>query len=224
VIELVALRHGQSAANVAFPRADAAGSEDSGLTGPDADVALTDLGRQQAVAVGRWLAGRDPLPDIVICSPYLRAQETARLTLAELSTQDRPAVRVDERLRDRELGVLEMLTSAAIRRRHPDEAQRRAWMSDFLYRPAGGESMADVALRVRSFVTDALRRHHGQRVFVVGHDATVLMLRLAIEDLTDTAAHAAGPVRNASLTRWIGRDDGWLELAEYNSVAHLTAQ
>ena len=41
VSELVLVRHGQSASNVAFPAADARGLRESGLTGPDRDVELT---------------------------------------------------------------------------------------------------------------------------------------------------------------------------------------
>ncbi len=219
MIELTAVRHGQSTANVAYPRADADGSE-LGLDGSDFEVELTPLGRSQSAAIGRWLAGRAQLPDVVVSSPYLRALETARLALAELPTVDRARIRMDERLRDRELGILEMMTRPAIRRQYPDEVARRERMHDFLYRPPGGESMADVTLRLRTFLSDAMRRYHGRRVLVVGHDATVLTLRLIIEELTAEQAHLAGPVLNGSITRWTGRD-GWLELAEYNSVDHL---
>jgi len=218
VLELIAVRHGQSTANVAFPRADAAGREDSGLTGPDAAVELTDLGRAQSAALGRWLTNRKL--DVVVTSPYVRARETARIALAEFSTEDRPAVRVDERLRDRELGVLEMMTRATIRRNYPEEQRRRDWIGDFRYRPPGGESMADVALRVRSFLSDARPRYDGERVLVVGHDATIAMLRLAIEDLSDVEAYGIGPIRNASVTRWVADGDR-LRLAEFNRTDHL---
>jgi broad specificity phosphatase PhoE len=218
VIELIAVRHGQSIANVAFPRADAAGSEDTGITGPDASVDLTDLGREQAAALGRWLADRKL--DIVVTSPYLRARETVRIALDQMSTEDRPPVRIDERLRDRELGLLEMLTRAAVARRYPDEQRRRDWIGDFRYRPPSGESMADVALRVRSFLTDARPRYDGQRVMVVGHDATIVMLRLALEDLSDVEAYKVGSIANASVTRW-ALDGDQLRLAEFNRTDHL---
>ena len=57
VAELILIRHGQSASNVAFPEADAAGLLESGLTGRDTDVELTELGRR-AGRGGRALAGR----------------------------------------------------------------------------------------------------------------------------------------------------------------------
>src|SRR4051794_5677185 len=105
VAELVLIRHGQSASNVAFPQADAAGLVDSGLSGRDADVELTDRGRAQAQAVGGWLA-RLPVgdrPQVIITSPYRRAMETWRIA-AEASGLELPAPGTDDRLVDRLLG------------------------------------------------------------------------------------------------------------------------
>src|SRR5919107_2186619 len=125
VAELILVRHGQSASNVAFPAADAQGLLKSGLTGADRDVELTDLGREQAAAVGAWLAGlsAELRPEVVITSPYLRARETWRLA-AEASGLDLPEPGTDERLVDRLMGDLEMMTRAAIEKRHPGEAAR----------------------------------------------------------------------------------------------------
>jgi broad specificity phosphatase PhoE len=202
-------------ANVAFPRADASGSEETGLAGPDSSVELTALGQEQSTALGKWLSAQ-PL-DAVISSPYLRTRETTRIALAEIPADRRPVVRLDERLRDRELGILEMLTRAAINRRYPDEQRRRSWTGDFAYRPPGGESMADVLLRVRGFLADAQVRYPGQRVLVVAHDATIAMLRFAIEDLSEVDSYPLPPIGNATVTRWVRTGDH-LELAEYNTT------
>src|ERR1700733_15680269 len=71
---LVAVRHGQSLANLAFANAEAAGGDLTGLGGRDADVALSPAGRGQAAALGRWV--RDQVPfRIVYCSPYARARQ-----------------------------------------------------------------------------------------------------------------------------------------------------
>jgi broad specificity phosphatase PhoE len=91
VAELLLIRHGQSTSNVAFPRADAAVLLESGLTGRDADVELTELGARQAEAIGHWLGTlpSDRLPQVVITSPYLRAKETWRIAV-EASEMDLP--------------------------------------------------------------------------------------------------------------------------------------
>ena len=224
VAELLVIRHGQSIANVAFPQADAAGLTESGLTSRDADVELTQVGVRQAEAIGRWLAAlpEDRLPEVVVTSPYLRARETWRIA-AETSGRDLPAPKTDDRLVDRLLGELEMMTRAAIASRYPGEADRRLADGDYRYRPPGGETFADIADRLRSFLDDLNREHAGERVVVVAHDAVVLMMRAVIEDLDwDQVGSVAnsGSVLNGSITRFDG-STGRLVLDRYNAVDHL---
>ena len=222
VAELLLIRHGQSTSNVAFPQADADGLLESGLTGRDADVELTELGVRQAEAIGRWLSTQDRLPDVVITSPYLRARETWRIA-AESSGRDLPAPGTDDRLVDRLLGDLEMLTRAAIAKRFPDEPGRLTAAGEYYYRPPGGETFDDIAERLTSFLNDINVAHVGQRVAVVAHDAVVLVMRAVIERLDWDAVAAvarSGPVRNASITRFDG-SSGRLVLAGYNTVDHL---
>ena len=75
--------------------------------------------------------------------------------------------RLDERLRDRELGILDRLTSAGVEARFLEEGERRRWLGKFYYRPPGGESWADVVLRLRSLLADLDREHPGQEVLLV---------------------------------------------------------
>jgi broad specificity phosphatase PhoE len=220
--ELLLIRHGQSTSNVAFPRADADGLLESGLTGRDADVELTDLGERQAEAIGRWLGARGQLPEVVITSPYLRAKETWRIAAAA-SGRDLPAPTTDDRLVDRLLGDLEMLTRAAIAKRFPDEPGRLTAAGEYHYRPPGGETFSDIAERLTSFLRDLNHDHAGERAVVVAHDAVVLMMRAVIEELdwdAVAAVAASGAVRNASITRFDGTS-GRLVLDGYNTVDHL---
>jgi probable phosphoglycerate mutase len=224
VAELILVRHGLSASNVAFPAADARGLLESGLTGRDADVELTDTGRRQAAAVGKWLAElpADRRPEVVITSPYRRARETWRLA-AEASGLDLPAPVTDDRLVDRLLGDLEMMTRAAIAQRFPDEEARRAEAGDHHYRPPGGESFADIEVRLAAFLADLNSVYAGRRVIVVAHDAVVLMMRAVIEELDwdgVVRVSTGESVRNGSITRVDGRS-GRLVLDRYNAVDHL---
>jgi probable phosphoglycerate mutase len=224
VAELVLIRHGQSTSNVAFPEADADGLLESGLTGRDAEVELTELGVRQAEAIGRWLGTLDRPPEVVITSPYLRAKETWRIAAAA-SGRDLPEPTTDDRLVDRLLGDLEMLTRAAIAKRFPDEPGRLTAAGEYHYRPPGGETFGDIRARLTSFLNDLNRDHAGERVAVVAHDAVVLTIRAVIEDLdwdAVAAVAASGPVRNASITRFDGTS-GRLVLDGYNTVDHLPA-
>jgi broad specificity phosphatase PhoE len=225
VAELVLVRHGQSLANVAFPAADARGLLEAEISGRDAEVPLTPVGVKQAESVGHWLATLPggEVPQVVITSPYLRARETWRIA-AETSGLSFPQPATDDRLVDRLLGDLEMMTRAAVAQNFPEEGARRREMGEYNYAPPGGESFADIAVRLKAFLDDLHRDHAGQRVIIVAHDAVVLMMRAVIEQLTwdgvVAAERAAGSVRNASLSRFVAVGDH-LELASYNSVDHL---
>src|SRR5690348_12485805 len=72
------VRHGQSAGNIAHEVAHATGAERLELDGRDVDVPLSALGEEQADALGRWFAeGRgNGCPDVILASPYMRAQQT----------------------------------------------------------------------------------------------------------------------------------------------------
>ncbi|MBC6462071.1 histidine phosphatase family protein [Actinomadura sp. HBU206391] len=229
VRELLVVRHGESTANAAFARAEAAGLVEAGIDGRDADVPLSARGRAQAAGFGRWLAAlpEEEFPEVALCSPYRRAGQTLRIAFDHVRTAGRavPEIVVDDRLRDRVTGTLELLTRAAIDERFPAEAARRAAAGEFAYRPPGGESMMDVAARLRQLCADVSTRFADLRVLAMAHDAVVLMLRhvidgLSIHDLQRVVA--AGPVRNASVTRW-ARDTGGLRLLEYNTVPAAAA-
>jgi 2,3-bisphosphoglycerate-dependent phosphoglycerate mutase len=221
--ELIVFRHGESTANAAFAIAEAAGSEETDLVGRDADITLSPVGQTQAAAIGRWLVALTPdrFPEVVLCSPYRRAADTLEIALTEVRSANRvvPEVVVDERLRDREAGVLELLTTAAVKARFPAELERHRRVGVLQYRPEGGESLADVGRRVGRLLNEVTDRHSGRRAMMVAHDAVVLMLRQIIEGLPDEdllGIIAAGPVRNATLTRWLARS-GRLELADYDT-------
>ena len=219
-MELVLIRHGESTANVARERAELDGADRIAVEAPDAMVGLSDLGRLQSAALGQWMARPDHLIDAVWCSPYERARQTAAGALAAAGLTI--PVRVDERLRDKELGILDTLTSVGIRRTYPEEAARRRWIGKFYYRAPGGESWADVALRVRSVLGDIVRSG-AQRPAVVCHDAVIMLFRYVCEGLDDaTVVNIAreDPVGNTSVTRLEWDGSGWT-LAEYNAQGHL---
>ena len=181
-------RHGQSAGNVAAAQAAAAGRGLIEIADRDVDVPLSPLGQRQARALGDWFADQpdDQRPTVLLVSPYLRAIETARL-VAERISVDPASERfvVDERLRERELGMLNRLTRQGIVERYPDQAELRARLGKFYYRPPSGESWCDVLLRLRSVADHLHQRHGGQRVLIVAHQVVVLCFRYLLERMTE---------------------------------------
>ncbi|MDH6123325.1 histidine phosphatase family protein [Kitasatospora sp. GP82] len=223
---LIATRHGESIANVEFQLAAETGALTVPITSRDADIPLSPHGRSQAHDLGRWWAGLPAAdrPRAVWCSPYVRTAETARIALAQAAGIGTVPVglpvRYDERLRDRELGVLEMLTAAAIEKEHPAEAARRRKMGELYYRPPGGESPLDVALRMRGLLRDLCEEEAGRPVLVVAHDCTVLMLRYVLDRLTEPQLLELQAVRNCSTSLWRSHS-GRLHAEHWNSVSHL---
>lgn len=220
VNELWLVRHGESVGNVAATQAELDGLDTIPLDIRDADVPLSDTGREQAAALGEWLDEGHAHIDDYWVSPYVRAQETLRIALGERATPSPPAL--DERLRDRELGILDLLTRTGVQRLHPEERARRLHLGKFYHRPPGGESWADVALRLRSFLRDRLDGP-GEKAMIVAHDAVVMLLLYVLlplreDELLDFAAE--NTVLNASVTHLVRRDPGW-ELVTFSDVAHL---
>ncbi|CAH0245238.1 Glucosyl-3-phosphoglycerate phosphatase [Arthrobacter sp. Bi83] len=225
-VELTLIRHGESQGNVAATAAQESGADVIDVPARDADVELSATGREQVLALGRALAQvpAELRPDVVISSPYMRAYQTAEIAV-EAAGWPVP-VRTDERLRDRELGILDMLTRLGVENRLPDEAERRRWLGKFYYRPPGGESWTDVVLRLRSVLGELNALGSGHRVMLVCHDAVVLLFRYVLEgmseqELLDLAASTT--VLNASVTRYV-RPEGvgpWT-LKSFNVADHLT--
>lgn len=182
------VRHGQSQGNVARDEAHEAGHLVIDLDWRDVDVPLSDLGQRQAEATGRWFAAlpEDQRPEVLLSSPYVRARQTAEAICkgGGLAGGAKSTV-LDERLREREFGVFDGLTTIGIREKYPDEAAHRAKMGKFYHRPPGGESWADVILRLRSAMNSIALQHENRRVMIVCHQVVVLCLRYILEELTE---------------------------------------
>jgi broad specificity phosphatase PhoE len=223
------VRHGESAGNVAALQAETNGAAHIDIATRDMDVPLSDLGARQAEALGAWIGGRPAgeRPTVILSSPYIRACQTAE-SVAAGAGLDKDAITVDERLREREFGVLDRLTKAGIMERYPDEAERRSFLGKFYYRPHGGESWADVVLRLRSVLDSVTREYRGERLLIVTHQVVVLMFRYLLEHMREAEVLAIDrevEVANCSLTTFefdpaAGRN-GCLVLRRFNDVEPL---
>lgn len=228
------VRHGESSGNVARDAAHAARLARIDTDGRDVDVPLSPLGEEQSRALGRWFAQMPPeqRPDVVLTSPYRRARQTAALIHAGAGLPAESADFLqDERLREKEFGILDRLTSHGIRQEFPEQAEFRRVLGKFYHRPPGGESWCDVILRLRSAL-DTVSLHHSQaRLLIVAHQVVVLCLRYLLENMTEEqilAIDREGDVANCGVTEYAfdpdrGRD-GALVLRRYNFVVPLEQQ
>ena len=198
------VRHGQSEGNV-IRAAAAPDAEVLDIADRDMDVALSALGQRQAAGFGEWLREQaaEQRPDVVVSSPYRRAADTASAVLRAAGLERE--IVIDERLRERDLGAMDLLTTRGFAARFPDEAAHRTRLGKFYYRPPGGESWVDVALRCRSLLDSLSREHAGRRVLLVTHEVVIIMVRYVLEHLDERGALTLSTeqaIANCSLTAY----------------------
>lgn len=224
------VRHGESAGNVARDEAHARGAERIALSTRDVDIPLSARGKDQATKLGEWFAaaGEEDRPEVLLVSPYARAVETTRLFRAAGGADADEPICLDERLREKEFGILDGLTTSGVASVFPEQAEFRRILGKFYHRPPGGESWCDVIFRLRALM-DTIALHHAERrVMIVAHQVVVLCLRYVIERLSEEeilAIDRDADVANCSVTEYafdpdMGRDGG-LSLVRYNAVFHL---
>ena len=137
------------------------------------DIPLNAMGEKQAKALAGHL--RDALwkPRRLICSPLSRAKTTAQILGAALSLD----IEVDDRLMELDLGEWEGKFEADLRAENSDFYDQ--WHSGgFLLPPPGGESLKDVADRLKPLVAD-IQAFPGD-VLIVGHQASNMAFKAVL--------------------------------------------
>jgi broad specificity phosphatase PhoE len=222
--DLVIIRHGESERNVQKAAALTAGLHEYGANIRDMDVPLTQRGITQATETGKYLASKFRF-DRAFTSPYLRALETTRIMLRQFKRTFE--ITLEERIREKVFGILDGLTKAGIQHNCPVEFRRREPEEKYYYRPPGGESYPDVALRTHSFLGTLTRDYQRKSVLLVCHSVVVLVFRRLLERLTEMELLAIDrdpdqEVDNCSVT-WYAFDSkagaqGKMLLREFNGV------
>ena len=191
---LVMLRHGQTEFN--------AGNRMQGQL----DTDLSDLGRDQAVAVAEVLAKRQPL--LIVSSDLRRALDTAE----SLGERSGLSVEVDARLRETHLGDWQGLTHIEVDAAAP--GARIAWRNDATWAPHGGESRVDVAARglplIKELVADQTEwgtDEPERPVVLVAHGGLIAALTAALLKLPVDNWPVLGGMGNASWVQLSGHSD-----------------
>lgn len=198
------------------------------LDNRDANTPLSELGHEQSRMLGDWFASlpAEERPQVLLSSPFVRAQQTCS-AIARAIAADPDEVAVDERLREKEFGILDRYTVAGIRAKFPELAEQRALVGKFYFRPPGGESWCDVILRLRSMVEVLRRDYVGERVVIVGHQVIVNCFRYLLECMDEDTVlriDREGDVPNCSVTEYgfVGDGEGSrFSLVRANFVAPM---
>ena len=205
VRRLVMLRHGQTEYN--------AGSRMQGQL----DTELSDLGRDQAVAVAEVLAKRQPL--LIVSSDLRRALDTA-VALGERSGQP---VSIDTRLRETHLGDWQGMTHLEVDAIAP--GARLAWRDDARWAPHGGESRVDVAGRslplVKELVADQPdwgTEEPDRPVVLVAHGGLIAALTAVLLGLPVDNWPILGGMGNASWVQLAGHSPSNEDPASFDDI------
>jgi broad specificity phosphatase PhoE len=178
------------------------------------DSALTDLGRSQAEAAGKALAA-EPLV-AVYASTLTRARDTA----AAIAAPHGLPVHEDADFREMAFGAWEGRTLDEVRAEDPESY--RVWAeTPELFTPPGGETLADVRIRVLAALGRLRAAHEGKSVCLVAHglSARVLILEaLGLPLARVWAIHLA----STGISELEFRPD-WTALHRMNTLVHLDA-
>jgi probable phosphoglycerate mutase len=194
------LRHGQTPMSVQKRYA--------GLS----DVPLTGTGVDQAAAAAKRLASASI--GAIVSSPLRRAVRTAEEVVAVTGV---PMV-TDEGFRETDFGAWDGLTFAEVRERWP--AEMASWLANPAVAPPGGESFADVSMRVTEALQRVLTSHARQNVLIVSH-VTPIKTLVAAALLAPPAALYRMHLDLAALCEIDWYADGPAVLRSFNDTAHL---
>ena len=179
------------------------------------DVPLAPLGEEQARALAAEVVRRRSV-DVVVASPLLRAQQTARIVAAELGL----AVHTVEGLAECSFGEWDGHTFADVQRDWPlllDE-----WLASPDVAPPGGESFAACHARVDAARRAVIAEHGGRKVLVVSH---VTPIKLMVTQALDCGLHGLFRMELApcSLSTVAWFPDGNASMFSFAESTHLDA-
>jgi probable phosphoglycerate mutase len=173
------------------------------------DPPLTPTGLAQAAAAAAALIDRGITG--VVCSPMLRARETADVVASALGL---PVREVDD-LRECAFGAWEGRSLAEVSQGWPNELA--AWLGSTSVTPPGGESFDAVGRRVRRARDQLLARYPESKILVVSHVTPIkTLVRLSLG--APTAALYRMELTPASLTEIQWYSNGNASLRSFNEV------
>ena len=172
---------------------------------------LSSVGQAQIQALGQWMKN---VPfDLIYSSDSPRAKQTAE-AITQFSGHE---LQFDQRLREKNLGVFEGLTSEEARERHP-EVFRLFKTAGSTYVIDKGESTQQLQDRALEIVNEIRIKHPEERVLLVTHGGFIRVvmkhsLGLSLETPTRFL------IRNTGVFRLVW-EDKWL-VSQMGGVSHL---
>ena len=194
--QLIIVRHGRTAYNA------------QGRLQGRTDNPLDDVGEEQATRVARHLKASVGADSLVMCSPLVRARQTAQAIADELELE----VSIDERWIEIDYGALEGVRQIDV----PGDIWSE-WRQDPSFAPELGESLVSVQERVASACDELMERLEGRTAVIVTHVSPIkssIAWALGVAGGVGWRTH----LDTASLTR-IALTPGGPVLRTFNEIA-----
>ncbi len=153
------------------------------------DIALTDLGHQQAIDLGSKIAQEDLGIDEILYSPLMRAADTAK----HISQMTGIPARMEPRLKEQNFGKYESTP------RNGDVFRKDK--ENFVCRYDGGESMLQLCQRIYNLLDDIKNDPSGKTYLLVAHNGISRAIESYFHDMTNEEFAAFG-IKNCELRRY----------------------
>ena len=197
---LLLVRHGQTADNASHVFQGQGGR------------GLNDEGRRQARQLAQRL--RTAGVDRIVSSDLERAAETADLLGQALSLD----VEEDEELREVNVGAWTGLSYSEVAARYPEEWS--AWGAGRDIRRGGGETYAELALRIAGALDRIAAAGASETILVVSHGAALRSFVCRLLGLPPQGTRVLAGMVNTAITT-ITSDEHGMRLMSWNDSAHL---
>ena len=153
------------------------------------DIALTDLGHQQAIDLGSKIAQEDLGIDEILYSPLMRAADTAK----HISQMTGIPARMEPRLKEQNFGKYESTE------RNGEEFQLAK--QQFANRYEGGESMLHLAQRIYNLLDEIKAESDHKTYIFVAHNGISRVIQSYFYEMTNEE-YAAFGIKNCEVRRF----------------------
>ena len=172
---------------------------------------LSEVGRGQIQALGELM--KNVSFDHIYSSDSLRARQTAEA----ITQYSGHTLQFDQRIREKNLGVFEGLTSTEAKERHP-EVYRLFKTAGANYVIDEGESTQQLLERALEFIEEIRLRHPQERVVMVTHGGVVrVLMKYALGLSIDSPTRFI--IKNTGIFGLIWNEN-WL-VTQMGGVSHL---
>ena len=151
------------------------------------DIALTDMGHQQAIDLGSKIAQEDLGIDEILYSPLMRAADTAK----HISQMTGIPARMEPRLKEQNFGKYESTPR--------DGAEFREAKKQFVNCYEGGESMLHLAQRIYNLLDEVAASD--KTYILVAHNGIARVVQSYFYEMTNEE-YAAFGVANCAVVRY----------------------